>query len=49
MPAFLAALALALLAILPDSARAQAWPDRPVKFILTFGAGSGTDIGARLI
>jgi tripartite-type tricarboxylate transporter receptor subunit TctC len=26
----------------------QAWPTRPVKFILTLGAGSGADIGARL-
>jgi tripartite-type tricarboxylate transporter receptor subunit TctC len=26
----------------------QAWPMRPVKFILTLGAGSGADIGARL-
>jgi len=31
----------------PASAQ-QAWPSRPVKFILTLGAGSGTDIGARL-
>jgi len=26
----------------------QAWPSRPVKFILTLGPGSGSDIGARL-
>jgi tripartite-type tricarboxylate transporter receptor subunit TctC len=26
----------------------QAWPTRPVKFILTLGPGSGSDIGARL-
>jgi len=26
----------------------QAWPTRPVKFILTLGPGSGADIGARL-
>jgi tripartite-type tricarboxylate transporter receptor subunit TctC len=25
------------------------WPTRPVKFILTLGAGSGSDIGARLL
>lgn len=30
-------------------ARAQAWPVRTVKFILTLGPGSGADIGARLI
>jgi len=28
---------------------AQSWPQRPVKFILPLGPGSGTDIGARLI
>jgi tripartite-type tricarboxylate transporter receptor subunit TctC len=27
---------------------AQAWPQRAVKFIIPFGAGSGADIGARL-
>lgn len=27
---------------------AQAWPQRPVKFVLPLGAGSGTDVGARL-
>jgi tripartite-type tricarboxylate transporter receptor subunit TctC len=26
----------------------QAWPTRPVKFILTLGPGSGSDIGARV-
>ena len=38
-------------ALLPaPAARAdQAWPTRPVKFILTLGPGSGTDIGARLL
>jgi tripartite-type tricarboxylate transporter receptor subunit TctC len=31
------------------AAQAQtAWPTRPVKFIVTLGAGSGADIGARL-
>jgi tripartite-type tricarboxylate transporter receptor subunit TctC len=28
---------------------AQAWPQRPVKFIVTLGPGSGADIGARLL
>jgi len=27
----------------------RAWPQRPVKFIVTLGAGSGVDIGTRLI
>jgi tripartite-type tricarboxylate transporter receptor subunit TctC len=30
-------------------AQAQVWPTRPVKFILTLGPGSGTDIGGRLL
>jgi tripartite-type tricarboxylate transporter receptor subunit TctC len=29
------------------SARAQAWPDRPVKFIVSFAAGGATDLVAR--
>jgi tripartite-type tricarboxylate transporter receptor subunit TctC len=54
---FLALLALGLLAgglaPLPAEAQAQsqsqAWPQRPVRFVLTLGAGSGTDIGGRLL
>lgn len=35
---------------LSGAATAQsAWPERPVKFIVPLGAGSGADIGARLI
>lgn len=41
-------LALGVLAALTGAAQAQAWPERPVRLILTFGAGSGTDIVARL-
>jgi tripartite-type tricarboxylate transporter receptor subunit TctC len=33
----------------PAPAAAQAWPQRPVKFIVTLGPGSGADIGARLL
>jgi len=33
----------------PGIARAQTWPQRPVKFILTLGPGSATDICARLV
>jgi tripartite-type tricarboxylate transporter receptor subunit TctC len=46
------ALALALLAVMAAAATASAgspWPTRPVRFILTLGAGSGSDIGARLL
>jgi len=42
---FLAGLALALLSI---SASAQGWPTKPVRLIVSLGAGSGADIGARL-
>jgi tripartite-type tricarboxylate transporter receptor subunit TctC len=37
-----------VLSVVPTSAQ-QAWPMRPVRFILTLGPGSGTDIGARLL
>ena len=30
-------------------AQAQAWPQRTVRFIVTLGPGSGTDIGGRLL
>ena len=33
----------------PAPAQAQAWPQRSVRFILTLGPGSGTDIGGRLL
>jgi tripartite-type tricarboxylate transporter receptor subunit TctC len=48
------ALMLALMSLLsclvlsPMESRAQTWPQRPVKFVLPLGPGSGTDIGARL-
>ena len=46
-----AMLGVALLAgwVTPSHAQAQAWPQRTVRFILTLGAGSGTDIGGRLL
>jgi tripartite-type tricarboxylate transporter receptor subunit TctC len=46
------ALALALMAVAAVTLMASAetkWPTRPVRFILTLGAGSGSDIGARLL
>jgi tripartite-type tricarboxylate transporter receptor subunit TctC len=48
----LLALALALMAVAAVTLVASAetkWPIRPVRFILTLGAGSGSDIGARLL
>ena len=32
-----------------STASAQGWPQRPVKFILPFGAGSATDAAARMM
>lgn len=39
----------AALALTSPPAAAQSWPTRPVKFIVTLGAGSGVDIGSRLV
>jgi tripartite-type tricarboxylate transporter receptor subunit TctC len=44
----LVAAALVLPALIPAEAAAQSWPNRPVRFIVTLGPGSGVDIGARL-
>jgi tripartite-type tricarboxylate transporter receptor subunit TctC len=49
---YLFALALGLIAVSAVTFMAAAetkWPSRPVRFILTLGAGSGSDIGARLL
>lgn len=49
---YLFALALGLTAVTAVAFMAAAetkWPTRPVRFILTLGAGSGSDIGARLL
>src|SRR6202451_3369107 len=46
------ALAVALMAVAAVTFMASAettWPTRPVRFILTLGSGSGSDIGARLL
>jgi tripartite-type tricarboxylate transporter receptor subunit TctC len=40
--------ALIILSLATVPAFAQSWPQRPVKFILSLGPGSGADIGARL-
>jgi tripartite-type tricarboxylate transporter receptor subunit TctC len=37
-----------VLSVAAVPALAQSWPQRPVKFILSLGPGSGADIGARL-
>ena len=47
---FALALALIVLSAVTFMASAETkWPTRPVRFILTLGAGSGSDIGARLL
>ena len=43
------AIALAALAVSAPPSSAQSWPQRPVRFILPLGPGSGADLGARLI
>ena len=45
--ALLATLAAASAAILPGSVLAQAYPSKPVRIIISFGAGSAADIVAR--
>jgi tripartite-type tricarboxylate transporter receptor subunit TctC len=44
-----AALLASLLTLAAAPASAQQWPQRPVRFIVPLGAGSGTDISARLV
>ncbi len=44
-----AASAVALAAIAPTSAVAQAWPAKPITVIMGFPAGSGVDVIARLL
>jgi tripartite-type tricarboxylate transporter receptor subunit TctC len=46
--ALAAALVSAALVLLPMSADAQTWPQRPVRFLVTLGPGAGVDIGTRL-
>ena len=51
-PRYLVALVFAFVAVVAGAASAsgeEKWPTRPVRFIVTLGAGSGADIGARLL
>jgi tripartite-type tricarboxylate transporter receptor subunit TctC len=45
----LSCLCLLLVAALVVPSAAQTWPQRPVKFIVTLGPGSGVDFGSRLL
>ena len=38
-----------LAALLPLVSQAQSWPQRPVKFVLPLGPGSGADITGRML
>lgn len=43
------AVALSAVVLVPDLAVAQAWPSKPVRVIVPFGTGGGTDIQGRLL
>jgi tripartite-type tricarboxylate transporter receptor subunit TctC len=40
--------ALAAVLLLPQLAQAQAWPSKPIRFVIPFGAGSATDALSRI-
>jgi tripartite-type tricarboxylate transporter receptor subunit TctC len=46
---FRAALAVVALSVIASSLQAQDWPSRPIRIVVGFGAGGGTDIAARIV
>ncbi len=44
-----AVLAVAAMGIMPHQARAQNWPDKPIRIIVPYAAGQGADILARVM
>jgi tripartite-type tricarboxylate transporter receptor subunit TctC len=44
-----AALALVALAACPTSSQAQDWPTKPIRILIGFGAGGGTDVATRIV
>src|SRR5882672_9173105 len=44
-----AAIALVALSILAAPSLAQDWPRQPIRIVVGFGAGGGTDIAARIV
>lgn len=47
--AMLKAVLAVVAVVLPLAAQAQTWPQRPVKFILSLGPGSGADLTGRML
>ena len=47
MKSFLVMLAVAALQIMP--ATAQDWPAKPIRIMVGFGAGGGTDVATRIV
>jgi tripartite-type tricarboxylate transporter receptor subunit TctC len=45
----LAAVGVAIVALIASTAQAQAWPDKPIKFVVAAPAGSSIDVLARII
>jgi len=44
-----AAIALVTLSVLAAPAHAQDWPQHPIRIVVGFGAGGGTDLAARIV